>query len=160
MLFERNLSGIDVLLRIENYQDPSKHEFGDWWCDCSFSFRMGRLAEIINYRKDHDELLTPEEVDGLGAALTDLLDGKIAEPQEFPMVEPDFVFMLYPIKDLRTDPKYTYVAPGHEFQDIYAEWRVYFWDDGITENFLTVTMYRDDIVAFRDFLESVRATDK
>lgn len=44
-------------------------------------------------------------------------------------MEPDFVFLLYPIKDLRTDPKYTYVAPGHEFQDIYVEWRVFFWDD-------------------------------
>ena len=88
--------------------------------------------------------------------MTNLLDGKIIEPKEYTMVEPDFVFMLYPIKDLRTDPKYSYVAPGHEFQDIYVEWRVFFWDDGITENFLTLTMYRDDIVAFRDFLESIK----
>ena len=75
------------------------------------------------------------------------------------MMEPDFVFMLYPMKDLRTDSKYTYVAPGHEFQDIYVEWRVYFWDGGITENFLTITMYRNDIIAFRDFLESIRKMD-
>ena len=65
MVFERNLNGIEVILRIDNYESPSKHTFGDWWCDCGFSFRMGKLAEIINYRKDHDELLTPEEVDGL-----------------------------------------------------------------------------------------------
>ena len=119
---------------------------------------MGKLAEIINYRKDHDELFTPEEVDGLADALTNLLEGKINELQEYPLVEPDFVFLLYPIKDLRTDPKYTYVAPGHEFQDIYVEWRVFFWDDGLTENYLNVTLYRDDIIAFRDFLEDVRKT--
>lgn len=51
-----------------------------------------------------------------------------------------------------------YVAPGHEFQDIYVEWRVFFWDDGLTENYLNVTLYRDDIIAFRDFLEDVRKT--
>lgn len=120
---------------------------------------MGKLAEIINYRKDHDELLTPAEVDGLVDALTNLLDGKITESQEYPMVEPDFVFMLYPIKDLRTDPKYTYIAPGHEYQDIYVEWRVFFWDDGLTDNYLNVTLYRDDIIALRDFLDGVRKTD-
>ena len=158
MVFERNLNGIEVILRIDNYESPSKHTFCDWWCDCGFSFRMGKLAEIINYRKDHDELLTPEEVDGLADALTNLLEGKINELQEYPLVEPDFVFLLYPIKDLRTDPKYTYVAPGHEFQDIYVEWRVFFWDDGLTENYLNVTLYRDDIIAFRDFLEDVRKT--
>ena len=158
MVFERNLNGIEVILRIDNYESPSKHTVGDWWCDCGFSFRMGKLAEIINYRKDHDELLTPEEVDGLADALTNLLEGKINELQEYPLVEPDFVFLLYPIKDLRTDPKYTYVAPGHEFQDIYVEWRVFFWDDGLTENYLNVTLSRDDIIAFRDFLEDVRKT--
>ena len=158
MVFERNLNGIDVILRIDDYESPFKHSFGEWWCDCGFSFRMGKPAEIINYRKDHDELFTPEEVDGLADALTNLLDGKINEPQEYQMVEPDFVFMLYPIKDLRTDSKYSYVAPGYEFKDIYVEWRVFFWDGGITENYLTLTMYRDDIIAFRDFLESVRGS--
>ena len=159
MVFERNLSGIEVVLRIDNYEAPFKHSFGDWWCDCGFSFRMGKPTEIINYRKAHDELLTPEEVDGLADVLTSLLEGKITEPQEYPMVEPDFVFMLYPMKDLRTDSRYTYVASGHEFQDVYVEWRVYFWDCGITENFLTLTMYRNDIIAFRDFLESIRKMD-
>ena len=158
MVFERNLNGIDVVLRIDDYESPFKHSFGERWCDCGFSFRMGKPAEIINYRKDHDELFTPEEVDGLADALTNLLDGKINEPQEYQMVEPDFVFMLYPIKDLRTDSKYSYVAPGYEFKDIYVEWRVFFWDGGITENYLMLTMYRDDIIAFRDFLESVRGS--
>ena len=94
----------------------------------------------------------PEEVDALEAALTRLLEGAVAEPCEVPMTEPDFVFALYPAKDLRTDPKYTYVAPGHEMQDIYLEWRIYFWSDGLTGNFLTLTLSRDDIAAFRDFL--------
>ena len=155
MLFERNLDGIDVILRIDNYQSPSNHDYGDWWCDCGFSFRMGKMAEIIDYRKDHDELLMPEEVDELANVLTNLLDGKITQPMEFTITEPDFQFILYPIKDLRTDSKYTYMAPGYEYQDIFVEWRVYFWNGWLTNNFLTLTLYRDDIVALRDFFESI-----
>ena len=30
MVFERNLNGIEVILRIDNYESPSKHTFGDW----------------------------------------------------------------------------------------------------------------------------------
>ena len=153
MVFHRSVDGMDIMLRIDNYQSPSEHEYGDRWCDCSFSFRFG---EIINYHKDHDELLMPEEVDALADGLTDLLDGKITEPQERPMLEPDFVFMLYPAKDLRTDPTYTYIKPRDEFQDIYVEWRVFFWNDGLTENFLTITLEREDIASLRDFLNSCK----
>ena len=101
-------------------------------------------------------LPTPEEIDGLANAFTELLDGKITEPKKLQMTEPDFVFVLYPIKDLRTGSKYIYVAPGHEFQDVYDEWRIYFWDEGLTNNFLAVTLYRNDIVALREFFDSVR----
>lgn len=153
MLFNRSIGGVDILLRIDGYQSPSKHEFGDYWCDCGFSFHFG---EIINYEKDSDELLMPEEVDELADALTDLLDGRITEPKEEMMTEPDFVFMLYPVKDLRTDSKYTYVKPGFEMQDIYVEWRIFFWNGGLTDNFLTINMDREDITAFRDFLNSCR----
>ena len=159
MTFERNIDGIDVILRIDNYESPSKHDFGDWWCDCGFSFRMGKLAEVINYRKDHDELLTPEEVDSLADALTALLDGKTAEPREMEMTEPDFVFMLYPIKDLRTDPRYSYVGPGQEFEDIHVEWRVHFWDGAPTDSYLAITLFREDIIALRDFLNDCRGED-
>lgn len=156
MVFERNIGGIDVNLQIDNYESPPDHEFGDWWCDCSFSFRMGGSTEIINYRVDHDETLTPEEVDEIADVLTDLIDGKITEPRELPMTEPDFVFLIYPIKDLRNDPQYTYVRPGYEFRDIYIEWRIYFWNEGLTDNFLTVTLQRDDIISLRDFFDSIR----
>lgn len=153
MIYNRNVSGIEIMLRIDNYQSPAKHSFGDWWCDCGFSFKFGN---IINYSVEHDELLMPEDIDGLTASLTELLNGNIEEPTEEPMTEPDFVFVLYPQKDLRTDPKYTYISPGHEIQDIYVEWRIFFWDDGLTSNYLTITLDRDDIISFRDFLNSCR----
>lgn len=127
MVFERDIDGFQVMLRIDDYQDPSKHEYGDVWCDCGFSFRFG---DIINYEKEHDELLMPEEVDYLIQEFSALLDGKVTEPREVPLTEPDFFFMLYPEKDLRTDPHYSYVAPGHEIQDIYMEWRIFSGTEG------------------------------
>lgn len=153
MIYNRNVSGIEIMLRIDNYQSPTKHSFGDWWCDCGFSFKFGN---VINYSVEHDELLMPEDIDGLTASLTELLNGNIKESTEEPMTEPDFVFVLYPQKDLRKDPKYTYISPGHEIQDIYVEWRIFFWDDGLTSNYLTITLDRDDIISFRDFLNSCR----
>ncbi len=153
MVFERDFNGIQVMLRIDNYQAPSKHDFGDVWCDCGYSFRFG---DIIHYYKDHDELLMPEEIDELAAVLSKLLDGAVTEPCEFPMTEPDFVFWLYPEKNLRNDSKYTYIAPGCEIQDIYVAWRIFFWNGGLTKNFLTITLNRADITAFRDFLISCK----
>lgn len=153
MIYNRNISGMEIMLRIDNYQSPSKHEYGDWWCDCGFTFRLG---SIINYTAEHEELLMPEDVDSLSVALTSLLDGDMTKPEEVVMTEPDFVFMLYPKKDLRTDSRYLYIQKGCEIQDIYAEWQIYFWHDGLTSNYLTVTLDREDIISLRDFLNSCR----
>lgn len=153
MVFERVIGGIEIMLRIDNYRSPSIKGFENSWCDCGYSFKLG---DVLQYHKNHDEILMSEEVDLLVDSFTDLLNGKIETPTELSMTEPDFVFWLYPIKDLRTDPKYTYIAPGYEMQDVYAEWRIYFWNNGITDNFLSITLDRDNIVSFRDFLNSCR----
>ena len=153
MIYNRKVSGIEIMLRIDNYQSPSKHTYGDWWCDCGFSFRFG---SIIQYSVEHDELLMPEDIDSLAISLTRLLEGNLTEPTEEAMTEPDFVFMLYPQRDLRNDPKYTYIAPGYEIQDIYVEWRIYFWSESLTSNYLTITLDREDIISFRDFLNCCR----
>ena len=60
-------------------------------------------------------------------------------------IEPDFKFILHPEEDLRNNPNYTYVRPGYEILDIYLEWRVYFWNEGLMDNYLTVVFDRNDI---------------
>lgn len=152
MVFEREISGFNIVLRIDDYQSPDKHDFGDWWCYCGFSFTFG---DAIHYEKEHDEVLMPTEIKWLEDSFTNLLDDKYEEPQKLPMTEPDFVFILYPKEDLRKNPEYTYIRPGSEIQDIYVEWRIYFWNGGLTDNFLTITLDREDIVEFRDFLRKV-----
>ena len=40
--------------------------------------------------------------------------------------------------------------------DISLEWRVFFYHQGVTANFLTVTLDRDEIKQFLDYLISVQ----
>ena len=50
---------------------------------------------------------------------------------------------------------YTYIRPVCEIQDIYLEWKIFFWNHGLTENYLTITLYRDDIEMLRDYFSLV-----
>ena len=72
MIFDRNIGGIDIVLRIDDYEPPELHQFGTHWCDCGYSFSFG---SIINYYKQHDEILTPAEVDYLAESLREF-DGR------------------------------------------------------------------------------------
>ena len=70
-------------------------------------------------------------------------------------MEPDFNFILNPKRDRRLDPKVVYVRPGCEMVDISVEWRVSFWFEGLTANYLSVTLYRPDIERLLAYLRLV-----
>ena len=152
MNFEININGIDVKLNIRNYKLDNRDDFSDW-CRCDFSLVSG---DWLKYNVEDDEFLLSSEVDELEENLTLLLENKFSDIFEMPCIEPDFCFILHPQKDLRKDPKYTYVAPGYEIEDIYLEWRIYFWNEGLTDNFLNLTLKRDEIIKFRDYLRKVK----
>lgn len=152
MSFEINIKGIDVKLNIRNYKLYNRDDFSDW-CRCDFSLTSG---DWLKYYVEDDELILSSEVDELEKNLTFLLENKFSDIFEMPCIEPDFCFILHPQKDLRENPKYTYVAPGYEVEDIYLEWRIYFWHDGLTDNFLNLRFNRDEIIKFRDYLSDVR----
>lgn len=65
------------------------------------------------------------------------------------------MFNLCPQLDLRENPKYTYVQSGYEIQDIYVEWKIYFWHGGLTDNYLTITLVREEVTRLRDYLKLV-----
>lgn len=160
MAFERNIDGMEIMLEVNGYvpsTSPKHCHQGDW-CDCSFRFRF---KDIIDYHREHDEVLLSEDVDYLIWKLTDLLDGKITGgPSEEWMTEPDFVFVLHPQTDLRSNPNEVYVAPGNEIRDIYVEWQVYLWQEGAaTCNCISITLCREDVEALRDYLECCRQSE-
>ena len=152
MWFEIDASGIKIKLQINGYKPSSKDSWDSEWCRCDYLFSS---KDWLNYHKEDDEVLLSSEVEMLAKAFTALLDNKLSEVTEIGCIEPDFVFTLYPQKDLRNDPKYTYIRPGCEIQDIYLEWKIYFWNEGLTDNFLTVTLYGDEIMRLRDYLSLV-----
>lgn len=149
MWLKIDLDGIDVQMRINGYK-PSTHE--DWdsqWCKVDFSFSSG---DWLNYHKEQDEVLLSCEVEELADSIAKLLRDELTEMKEISCIEPDFNFYLYPKRDLREDPKYTYIREGCEIADIYMEWAISFWHDGLTGNYLTLTLCNDDMRLLLNYL--------
>lgn len=152
MRLKMDLCGIELQFKVYGYE-PSVHEkWDDQWCRCDFSLSSGNW---LNYRKVLDEVLLSCEVENIADNLQKLLNDNLTEKTEISFIEPDFQMTLCPKRDLRDDPKYLYVQPGHEIADIHMDWRVYFWSDGLTDNFLSVTLGREDIQILATYLQYV-----
>lgn len=151
MWLKLDLDGIIVELQIQQYtkQDARTSDEYGYWCKVGFLFSS---HPWLNYSKENDELFLSYEVDDLANALDDLLDDRLSESQELTLIEPDFCFELIPKQDLRNNSRILYIQPGYEIADISMEWRVSFWHDGLTANYLTVTLDRTDIRNLRDYL--------
>ena len=121
------------------------------WCKCDFSLRSGQW---LNYWFKNDETLTSWEIDQLHSSLRSLLDGTLKKPEQIICIEPDFEFRLYPADEHRTR-EYGAESLVREIEDIYVDWRVYFWDSGLSDNYISLKLYRDDIKALYEYLESV-----
>lgn len=152
MWLELDVCGIKVKLRINGYKPTNKDNWDSEWCKCDFLFASG---DWLNYHREEDEVFLSSEVEELEEYLTKLLNNELTEVKEFPCMEPDFIFKLYPQTDRRNDLKYTYVQPGYEIQDIYLEWEIYFWNEGLTDNHLMVVLGREEIALLRDYLSVV-----
>lgn len=149
MGFLANLDGIELELSIRGYR-RTRDPF-DVWCKCDFSLRSGQW---LNYWFKDDETLNAGEIDELYNALQSLLDGTMKKPEQIICIEPDFEFRLYPADRHRSEI-YGAESLVHEIDDIYVDWRVYFWDSGLMNNYLSVKLYRDDIKALYEYLESI-----
>ncbi len=138
---------------VRGYEGPSEDiDIYDQWCECDFYFKYGNSME---YKHFDDSTLMSSEIDEMELLFTEFLEGKITEVKELPFVEPDFIFYLIPDENVRPqNDSFTYNL--HSYKDISMEWRIYFWDDGLTDNYMTLTLDRDDITALRDYLREVQ----
>lgn len=152
MGFQIDAEGIIVDLCVKDYRKSTKDNWDDLWCRCDFSFRSGNW---LNYQRSDDAILLSSEIDELESSLTQLINNEITDVKVIEPIEPDFKFVLYPQEDITKNPKCVYVKPGCEIVDILLEWKVYFWEDGITDNHLSVTLDRDKITELRDYLRSI-----
>lgn len=152
MCFDVDICGIVVHLRVNGYEASSEKDWDNQWCKCDFAFRSG---DWLNYHKEDEEILLSCEIEELEKCLTKLLNDELEKNMDIQCIEPDFHFSLHPKRDLRKDPNYLYIQKGCEIADIYMEWKVYFWNEGLTDNHLNVTLGRDEIIILRDYLSSV-----
>ncbi len=136
-----DVDGIKVYLKIKNYKTANKDNWDSLWCKCDFMFNSG---DWLNYHRENDEIFLCSEIEELESTFTMLLNGEIFEEKEISLIEPDFVFNLYPIKDAQ-----------NMVSDILLEWKVYFWHGGLTDNHLSVTLDRDEIIKLRDYFSDI-----
>ncbi len=153
MGYTRDIAGFQVDFAVSGYEEPNEDiDKYDQWCQCDFYFKFGNGME---YKHFGDETLMSSEIDEMESSFTELLEGKITEVTEIPFVEPDFAFYLYPDKKVRPQmDSFTYNL--HSYKDVSMEWRIYFWNGGLTDNYMTLTLDRDDITALRDYLREVQ----
>ena len=140
MWIKFDLEGMKFELNIDKYY-PNQNLDGRWTeVTCNFEF-----SNVIKYKISHDEILLCCEVDEIRNSLERLLNNELNEIKEYQPCEPDLTFILNPKYDIRNDPNTIYVKPGFEIRDIKLQLRVNLWDDGLTDNYFSMTLYREDI---------------
>lgn len=149
MWLKLDLDGIIVQMQIHGYKPSTREDWDSQWCKVDFSFTS---TDWLNYHKERDEVFLSCEVEELANNIAKLLRDELTKMTEISCIEPDFNFYLYPKRDLREDPRYTYIREGCEIADIYMEWTVSFWHDGLTGNYLTLTLCESDMKLLMNYL--------
>lgn len=101
MNLQLDAQGINIYLKIKGYKPSDSDTWDSQWCNCDFSFYSGTW---LNYHKEDDEVLLSCEVEELADKLSQLLNDELSEQTEILCIEPDFIFTLFPKRDLRKDP--------------------------------------------------------
>ena len=157
MWIKLDIGGIDFHFRILGYRKSTRENWDDEWCNVDLTLQSN---EWLNYQITSDENLLAAEVEDLRDSIDALLNDKLEECQHKECIEPDFEFHLYPKEDLRNNPRFTYVAPGHEILDIHMDFSVTFWDrEGcLSSNCLLMEFDRDDLERLLCYLNLVTGT--
>ena len=95
------------------------------------------MGHGINYICDGDDILLVCEIEEIVSYLDDLLHDKIKEVYTIECIEPDFKFML---------------IPKTVMSDIRMELKSYFWNGYLTNNYLSLSFDRQNILYFRYYL--------
>ncbi len=151
MWFHLDLDGIEFHFRISQYKKSVQEIWDEQWCKVDLTLQSGNW---LNYETSSDILLSCE-VEELRNKLSSLLSNEIQSQEELEFIEPDISFVLNPQKDLTSDPNCMYVAPGHEIVDIDADIRVHLWNGGLTANYISLCLDREDIEALCSYLDLV-----
>lgn len=149
MKLRLDLDGIETTLEIKKYRKSTKANWDEEWCKVSFTLNC---KDIINYCKTDDELLLCSEVEELSDTIKTLLLDEMKQRTELSFIEPDFCFIFNP---KRIDPQLTLFEDNPRVIDVDAEWKVYFWNDGLTDNYLSLSLDAKDIENLKNYLNLI-----
>lgn len=151
MWLHLDLDGVELHFCVTRYRRSSPEKWDQQWCTVDLTLRSDNwLCYQIS-----SEILLASEVEEMRDRISDLLEDKIQAVEEIEFIEPDLTFVLSPKKDLREDPKYTYIAPGHEIADIDADLHIHFWNGGLTANYLSLSFDRNDLECLLTYLQCI-----
>jgi hypothetical protein len=137
MWFRLPIDGLQLEFQVTHYSKSKKESWDDQWCDVGFCIDN---HQGLRYAFYDDPTLLSAEVEYMEENLTLLLEDKLDEEKLIEFVEPNFQMTLSP----RTD-----------IYDIKLEWRIYLWDEGLTDSYIALAFYREDITYLRDYLRLV-----
>lgn len=132
MRLKIDLNGIMLRLKIKGYTKSTPEKWDYQWCDVDFSFSSGNW---LDYRRENNAILLACEVEELAESVRKLLNDELNEITEISCIEPDFKFILHPKR--------------------YMEWTVTFWNEGLTDNYLSVTLDQGDMKILLVYLNYV-----
>lgn len=152
MKLRMDLNGIITTIKITGYA-PSKGWDTDCWCRIDYSYTS---EPWLNYAHEDDELFMPHEIEYIVERLKDFVSGEINEVVRLGFIEPDLSFIFYPSKMVYENKTYS-MRPAYPTNDIQMDWRIRFWhrENGLTDNYLSMRMGRQDIEALLLYLRFV-----
>lgn len=149
MWLKLDLNGIMFHLKINNYIKTNYSNWDDVWCTVDLCLES---EPWLKYHIQSDILLA-SEVDDLVNILEGILIGSYTEYTEFSFIEPDFCLCFHP------NPDYNSLNDLNEYEsrlnDISLEWRIFLWDGGLTNNYISVTFQRTYIKYLLTYLKVI-----
>ena len=149
MKLHLDLEGINVILEIKKYHESTREKWDEEWCLVTFSLTSGSW---LNYGKIDDPLLLCTEIEELRDNLEKLLSEKITKKIELEFLEPDFIFELIPQK---TNGQ-AFLFDNQEYTESkIINWKIYFWYEGLSCNYLSVCLGKEEIEYLRNYLNLI-----
>ena len=140
MWIKLNLDGIDFHFRISQYEKSTQERWDVQWCSVDLTLQC---TNCLDY-KISSEILLSCEVEDIRDNINRLLHNEIQDISELDFIEPDLTFVLIPKKDT-----------GHEILNVAANMHIHLWDDGLTENYISVCFDRDNLKRLLTYLQFI-----
>jgi hypothetical protein len=70
-------------------------------------------------------------------------------------IEPDFEFDFCPSNNKVKPDEYTYAVSKHEISLAIVEWKVNLWCEGLTDNYFSTSLDKEECKVLRDYLRLV-----